>query len=244
MATVSDSTLQDAAQLVLPASMRAMPVPPLENGDRLSRAEFERRYDAMPNLKKAELINGIVYMGSPVRTIHGTPHALMAGWLSTYFAYTPGLEITDNTTVRLDDDNEPQPDLALFKKVGAGGQARIDEDKYVAGGPELAIEIAASNVSRAAHMKKDLYLQFRVQEYIVWRVDQKAIDWFVLHNGIYEALSADETGLISSLQFPGLVLDVPAMLRLDLATVLTRLQQAIGSPAHAEYVQRLKSATR
>ena len=40
---------------------------PLENGDRLTRAEFERRYAAMPRLKKAELIEGIVYVPSPVR---------------------------------------------------------------------------------------------------------------------------------------------------------------------------------
>lgn len=41
-------------------------IPPLENGDGLSRAEFERRYDAMPELKKAELLEGIVYMAAPV----------------------------------------------------------------------------------------------------------------------------------------------------------------------------------
>ena len=46
---------------------------PLENGDRLSRLEFERRYQAMPELKKAELIEGRVYMASPVRIIHGQP---------------------------------------------------------------------------------------------------------------------------------------------------------------------------
>jgi hypothetical protein len=41
---------------------------PLENGDRLSRYEFERRYQAMPNLRKAELLEGVVYiMASPLR---------------------------------------------------------------------------------------------------------------------------------------------------------------------------------
>lgn len=35
---------------------------PLENGDRLSRFEFEHRYQAMPELKKAELVEGVVYI--------------------------------------------------------------------------------------------------------------------------------------------------------------------------------------
>jgi hypothetical protein len=67
MATVSDSGLQRASDFVLLPPARRAKIPPLENGDRLTRAEFERRYDAMPNLKKAELIKGIVYLGSPVR---------------------------------------------------------------------------------------------------------------------------------------------------------------------------------
>ena len=86
----------------------------LENGDRLSRAEFEKRYHAMPRLKKAELINGIVYISSPVRYYrHGKPHALLITWLGTYEANTVGVALADNCTVRLDDQNEPQPDAVL-----------------------------------------------------------------------------------------------------------------------------------
>ena len=39
---------------------------PLEHGDHLTREEFERRYEAMPHVRKAELIEGVVYMPSPV----------------------------------------------------------------------------------------------------------------------------------------------------------------------------------
>ena|SRR5437016_2046470 len=89
-------------------------VPPLENGDRLTRVEFERRYNAMPQVKKAELIGGLVYMTSPVRhTTHGRPHLLLGGWIAHYLARTPGLDAGDNSTLRLDEDNEPQPDLLL-----------------------------------------------------------------------------------------------------------------------------------
>src|SRR5438445_4246749 len=87
---------------------------PLENGDCLTAAEFLRRYEAMPQLKKAELIEGIVYMGSPVRyTVHGRPDALVHLWLSHYEAHTPGVEFVANTTSKLDIENVPQHDSLL-----------------------------------------------------------------------------------------------------------------------------------
>ncbi len=55
--------------------------PALHNGDRLTRAEFERRYGAMPNLKKAELIEGVVYVPSPVSRAHSAAHFDLIGWL-------------------------------------------------------------------------------------------------------------------------------------------------------------------
>src|SRR5262250_2667499 len=89
-------------------------IPPLENGDRLTRPEFERRYEAMPHLKKAELIEGVVYVPSPVRYEgHGRQHSAILTWLGVYMASTPGVGAGDNTTVRLDLDNEPQPDALL-----------------------------------------------------------------------------------------------------------------------------------
>src|SRR2546425_12699288 len=104
-------------------------LPPLEQGDRLSREEFERRYELMPHLKKAELIEGVVYMPSPVRVrSHGKPHIQMTGWVSTYCAATPGVECADNTTLRLDPDNEPQPDVLLWIDETAGGRAHISDD--------------------------------------------------------------------------------------------------------------------
>src|SRR5438445_9714126 len=88
---------------------------PLEPGDRLPRDEFERRYDAMPNLKKAELIEGVVHMPSPVRWKgHGRSHRHLATLLGSYEAHTPGVEGGDNATIRLDMENEPQPDATLI----------------------------------------------------------------------------------------------------------------------------------
>lgn len=131
---------------------------PLEHGDHLSRAEFERRYMAMPHLKKAELLEGVVYLPSPVRfTVHGQPHAHLITWLGFYQAFTPGLAFGDNSTVRLPGDNEPQPDLLLMIPHNRGGQARIDEDDYVEGAPELAAEVAASSASYDLHAKMRVY---------------------------------------------------------------------------------------
>ena len=193
----------------------------------------------MPQLKKAELIRGIVYMGSPVTTSHGRPHVIMSTWMGFYFAHTPGLECVDNTTVRFDEESEAQPDLTLLKPARLGGQACVDDDDYISGGPDLVVEITASSVSRDSHMKKDLYRDFKVREYVLWRVYEGAIDWFELRGDRYELATPNAAGLIESEQFPGLVLDVPAVVRLDLLTVLARLQDGIASAAHAEFVKQL-----
>ncbi len=218
-------------------------VPPLENGDRLSRDEFERRYDAMPDLKKAELIEGEVYVGSPVRVRqHGKPHVLLGGWLATYYAGTPGLEVGDNSSIRLDLDNMPQPDVFLMIAPEHNGQARIDEDDYVAGAPELVAEVAASSVSYDLGKKKHVYRRNEVREYIVWRVQDRAVDWFVLRGGSFEPLAPGADGLLRSEVFPGLWLDRDALLRGDLATVLAVVQRGLASPEHAEFVARLQRA--
>ncbi|HEY7158799.1 MAG TPA: Uma2 family endonuclease [Gemmataceae bacterium] len=216
-------------------------IPPLEQGDHLTRHEFERRYEAMPELKKAELIEGVVYMPSPVRIDqHGSPHAALVTWLGIYWANTPGVRVGDNSTVRLDLDNEPQPDALMIVEPSHGGQSRIDEEGYVAGGPELAVEVAASTVSIARNTKLRVYRRNNVREYIIWRVEDQAIDWYILRQGQYEQLQRAADGLLRSEQFPGLWLDPDALLRFDLARVFQVLQQGIASPEHAAFVARLQ----
>src|SRR5262249_19824990 len=135
-----------------------IPILPLEPGDHLTRDEFERRYDAMPELKKAELIEGVVYMPSPVRVDrHGSPHANLVGWLVVSGAATPGLKSASAATIRLDEMNEPQPDALLMIEPARGGQARISDDNYVENAPELVAEIAASSASYDLHTKLDVY---------------------------------------------------------------------------------------
>jgi hypothetical protein len=215
-------------------------IPPLEPGDRLTRAEFERRYEAMPHVKKAELIEGVVYMPSPVRLRrHGTPQIRLNGCLFYYEAYTPGTIAADNATARLDLDNEPQPDGMLMIEPACGGQARISADDYVEGAPELAAEVSASSVSFDLHTKKTVYRRNSVREYVVWRVLDQKVDWFAFHDGDFEPLVPDASGVIHSEVFPGFWLDIPALLRGDLPQVLAVLQKGIASPEHAVFVQKL-----
>jgi Uma2 family endonuclease len=219
-------------------------VPALENGDRLTRAEFERRYEAMPHLKKAELIEGVVYVPSPVRhRQHSSPHAHLITWLGLYTANTPGVEVGDNGSVRLDLDNEPQPDALLFIDPTRGGQVRISDDGIIEGAPELVAEVASSSVSYDLHVKLHVYRRSGVREYLVWRVLEQEIDWFVLRDGQYERMPLDTQGLVHSEVFPGLWLNPAALIRGDLATVLATVQQGLTSPEHSTFVARLRPST-
>jgi Uma2 family endonuclease len=215
------------------------PIPPLESGDRLTRHEFERRYAAMAHIKKAELIEGVVYLASPLRfQRHAEPHSSIIGWMWTYRIATPGVRLGDNPTVRLDLDNEPQPDAVLLIDEQLGGRAKLSEDDYVEGAPELVAEIAASSASYDLHDKKRAYRRNGVQEYIVMQVLENKLDWFSLQNGEYVPLEADADGVIKSQVFPGLWLLVPALLTGEMTKVLGLLQQGLDSVEHTAFVQR------
>jgi len=216
---------------------------PLENGDRLTRAEFERRYDAMPELKKAELIEGEVYVPSPVRyRRHGHPHTRLVTWLGNYETDTPGVEAGDNGSVRLDLDNEPQPDGFLIIRPDHGGQVRISEDDYIEGAPELVAEVASSSASYDLGKKLNAYRRNGVREYVVWRVLDGEVDWFVNRKRRFQPMALAADGILRSAVFPGLWLDPAALVRGDKATVKAILQQGLDSPEHADFVARLERA--
>jgi Uma2 family endonuclease len=231
--------------LTMPAVDRLDPqgIPPLESGDRLTREEFERRYNAMPMLKKAELIEGVVYMASAVPFVqHGVPHFDLIAWLGMYRMATPGVQGADNSTLRLSLLNEPQPDAALLILPAHGGRAQIDPDDYITGGPELLGEVAASSASYDLHDKLDAYRRNGVVEYVVWRVYEQAIDWFVRRNELFVPLPVTPDGLYQSEVFPGLWLDPAALVRGDMARVMEVLQQGLASPEHAAFRARLQQA--
>lgn len=219
-------------------------MPALHSGDRLTRAEFERRYQAMPQTKKAELIEGVVYMPSPVSKAHAEIHSRMNGWLWIYSVATPGTCVDDNATVRLDPDNDPQPDIYLRLEGGLGGNTNISADGYVEGAPELIVEIATSSSAYDLHDKKKAYRRNRVQEYIVWQIYEENIIWFRLENEEYIEVKPNAKGILRSQIFPGLDLDVKAMLKGDVAKALKTLQTALAAPAHKAFVRQLAKARR
>jgi Uma2 family endonuclease len=213
--------------------------PALQKGDHLTREEFERRYDAATHVKRAELIDGMVHIPSPVRFgHHGKPHFALIGWLSRYWTATPGIDGGDNASLRLDLNNMPQPDCFLIILPQHGGRVRIDEDDYIVGGPELVAEVAASSVSYDLHEKLRAYLRNGVQEYLVWRVEDRAFDWFVNRNNRFELAAADG-GIHRSTVFPGLWLDAPALIRGDKERVAQVVDQGLSQPEYTEFRQQL-----
>ncbi len=198
--------------------------PVLESGDHLSRAEFHRRYCGRPDIKKAELVEGVVYVASRVPADrHGEQHATIIGWLGAYRARHPGLRLGNNATVLLDANNEVQPDACLWREEPGG--PRLNADHYIEGAPQLVVEVAASSAAYDLHTKLRAYQRNGVQEYVVWRVLDHMIDWFRLREGEYVWVEPDEDGVIESEVFPGLCLNVPALLVDDLQAVPIELER-------------------
>jgi Uma2 family endonuclease len=216
-------------------------VPPLNTGDHLSRAEFERRYEAMPHVKKAELVEGIVYMPSPVYAPHGKNHATIMGWLFTYTVATPGVQLFDNTSLRLDTRNEVQPDGMLLMEAELGGRCRLSEDGFVEGSPELVVEVAASSAAYDLHSKFQAYQRNKVQEYLVLLTYEKRIAWHELTKGRYVPIQPDDNGILRSRVFPGLWLDADRLWADDLTGLLAALREGLASTQHAEFVTRYSS---
>jgi len=214
-------------------------VPELRDGDRLSVAEFERRCHASPQIRKAELIEGVVYVAPSVTDDHGPAHSTLDHWFGYYQLGTPHLTCSSDGTVRLDAANQFQPDLHLRIAPGYGGQATRSVDRYVEGAPELVAEIAVTTAARDLKEKLEVYRRNGAREYIVWRVWDRAIDWFVLHDGRYDRLPLGEDGLYRSEVFPGLWLDPDALLRGDHPALFRAVQLGLATPEHAAFVEEL-----
>lgn len=201
---------------------------PLENGECLHSREFLRRYDRMPQVKKAELIEGIVYMGSPVSVHHAKPDGVIQLWLGAYASRHPETEVLPNTTVILDAENTVQPDALLRRLPEHGGLTRVNEDGYLTGPPELIVEIAVSSASIDLRDKRRAYCRNGVREYLVWIVAEQRVEWFFLEGDEYVPQQPDAQGLLHSRVFPGLRLPVADLLACDSAKVLAALAQPQG----------------
>jgi Uma2 family endonuclease len=197
----------------------------LESGDRLTRKEFHRRYCARPDIKKAELVLGVVYIASPVRSdIHGEPHSLAALWAGAHAMRHPDVHVSIKPTLILGDESEVQPDIVLFREPARGSALHRTTDGYLEGAPEFVMEIAASSASYDLHDKLEAYRLAGVPEYVVWRVIDKQFDWFRLNAGAYVRAEPNGDGVVESAVFPGLRLSIPALLAGDRAAILSALE--------------------
>ncbi len=224
--------------------MAAPNLPPLlRDGDRLTRDEFMRRWEQMPDLMRAELIDGIVYMPSPLSLTHGRYQARVTCWLGFYSAATPGCEACASATWLMSEDSAPQPDLAFEIAPDYGGQSRI-EGEYAAGAPELAVEISHTTSARDKGAKLRLYERSGVREYVTIRPRQQQIIWRELVDGNYREIAADEDGHLRSRVFPGLWLDPAALWAGDLPALAATVQRGVATPEHAEFVEQLARSKR
>jgi Uma2 family endonuclease len=214
-------------------------IEPLVAGDNLTWEEFEKRWDAMPELKRAELIGGVVYIMSPTSTPHATHDIDACGSLWFYSSNTPGTQCAAAATWRMLDD-APQPDASLRIVEGCGGKSHVN-GKYVEGAPELVIEVCHSSAAYDLHQKKDLYYRAGVAEYVALLLREHEARWHRWTRDGYEVLPIPPDGILRSEPFPGLWLNVPALLEGNGAAQLATLQQGIQSPEHAAFVKTLAS---
>ena len=218
--------------------VRRVVTEPLVEGDHLDQPEFHRRYEAMPPGVKAELIDGVVSMPSPVSKGHAYSQYHSTFWLGHYELKTPGVQGSGELTVILGNRSEPQPDAVLRIKPECGGQTVV-VGHYVHGAPELVIEI--SKTTRYIDLGPKLidYGRAGVSEYVVRSIDPDAIHWFRQTEGALARVAPDPDGLYRSTVFPGLWLDPAALLSGDLTRLYQVVELGVATAEHAAFVARL-----
>src|ERR1051325_135550 len=223
----------------------APPPLPFYNGQRMTASELLRRWEELPELvrlrhkrTKIELLGGFIRMSPTSGGFHASPEYDFHGALAIYSWSTPGVVAGAPASIILDEDNIPEPDAFMAIDPKHGGRIRFDEKGYIYGAPEFHGEISASSVARDLGHKKEIYRRFGVNEYVVWRVKEKIIDWFVLRGEQYEPLPAPD-GISRSETFPGLWLAAPALVAGDYARVTQVLQEGLATPEHHMFVEKL-----
>jgi Uma2 family endonuclease len=217
---------------------KARTLPPLVAGERLDRATFHERYEAMPPETRAELIGGVVVMPSPLGRGHGRFVLRLTFWVGYFQKGLPGLYGGCDATVFLDDEAEPQPDIQLHILPEYGGQTRIEEG-YIAGAPELVVEVAHSSKNIDLGDKRADYERAGVLEYLVVTLDPEDVHWFARRGGRFEPLPPGPDGLYRSEVFPGLWLDPRALFADDLDALAAAVDRGKATPEHAAFAAAL-----
>lgn len=221
----------------------ARTLPPLVEGERLDRATFHERYEAMPPGTRAELVGGVVYMPSPLGYEHGKRDRGLSYWLGHYQRFTRGIGGAANATVQFDDYGEPQPDQQLRIPEELGGRSRI-EGGYVVGPPELVAEVSESSWKVDLGPKKADYERAGVREYLVIGLVRQEVRWFVRRDGVFAVLAPGDDGVFRSEVFPGLCFDPRAFFDEDTESLIATLERGLATPEHGAFVARMADPRR
>ncbi|MBI2928295.1 MAG: Uma2 family endonuclease [Verrucomicrobia bacterium] len=219
-------------------------LPTLIAGDHLDLAEFWRRSEAHPEIKKAELINGVVYMPPPVFDDHSVPDNTASGWLAYCAARPPGTRAHNDRSTQLIGYSAVQPDVCLVLLPECGGKTFVNAERKLVGSPELIFEVAASSASYDLFEKKDAYHANQVQEYLVWQTLDARLDWFDWTPAEYVRRRPDAKGILKSKVFPGLWLNVSALLREEYDRVMDTVEAGVRSAEHRRFVAALSAKLR
>lgn len=233
MASVLEQTPKTATGIV-----------PLHNGDVLDQPTFHERYSAMPPRFRAELIGGVVCLPHRTTHAHAILHGNVIGGIGRYCIYTPGVQLLDSGTIILDDRNEVQPDGALRLDEAHGGASSVNEHGYITGAPEMHVEVAYDAGSIDLHQKRREYERTGVHEYLIVLILERNVRAFRLDGGRYVNFPPDPDGVWRSQVFPGLWLNIQALLDRDAVALLKSLDAGLASEAHQSFVRQLKSASR
>ena len=214
----------------------------LIEGQRLDQPAFHALYEAMPAGTRAELINGVVFMPSPVGPPHGRA-ARPPRWCgsATIRRIRPVLKPLDNTSAALGLKSEPQPDGLLRILSEYGGRTHADQ-RFVHGVPELLVEVAHTSRYTDLGPKFDDYERVGVQEYVVRALEPNDVLWFVLRKGHFVDLPLAADGIYRSEAFPGLWLDPQALIAGDTRRLRAVLDLGFATPEHAAFIASLGKA--
>ncbi len=212
----------------------------MQSGDRMTRAEFHRIYEKMPESFRAELVGGIVYVSPPLRLEHSAYHTTLSTLFFAYEGNTPGVQSGDSATLLLADNAELQPDVFLRIRPEYGGQSKTSRDDYIQGPPELVAEIAHSTHSLDLHGKRQDYMRHGVLEYLVLSLKEGKLRHFDLKAD--KELLIDADGVSRTRVFPGLWIHIDGLLRRDYQQLMTTLHAGLNSVEHTAFAKRLVAA--
>jgi hypothetical protein len=210
----------------------------LEPGDRMGLEEFLERWEQCPDLKFAELIDGVVYMPSPLSRPHSRFDGRAHSVVGHYALLSDVCEIFPNATWILR-GSAPQPDLAVALVPEYGGKMEAAPRELTTGLPELVIEVCRSSRSYDLGPKLALYERAGVPEYLAILVEERRFEWRILDQGRYRLMEASD-GIFRSRILPGLWFDEPAFWRRDSRRLLAVVDEGLSSPEFLEFKRQKK----